>query len=256
MTRAGTGAAHQAPTRAETEIAARRGLRTAAAGAAGAGGPLGGGGLPRAARSSPPGWPRRGSRSRSAAESEQRPGTWLGVTFSTPDYTDAAGVPVAFSGRTLARDLTAPGAAGPLGRPGRGRRPRAGRGTHGGLVDALAAAAPAAGRGPAALRGQVAAGADALWAAAEAVEADRGGALAHRRRRRPPAPPASPGRSTAPAAARITGLLDGIADAAARQHRGRNASWPVLGVFMRLLRAWAQADRGEAARAAAATAAA
>ena len=80
---------------------------------------------------------------------------------------------MAFSGRTLARDLSAPALqarwdARTAAMPGAGDAMR-------GLVDALAAPRTApAGQWPA-LRGQIAAGADALWAAAEVVEADRGG---------------------------------------------------------------------------------
>ena len=141
VTGAGTGAGHQRPTRAETEIAARRGLgseqrvrleravRTAAV--------VSGGPGEFAARLAEEGITVTFSR-----ESEQRPGTWLGVTFHTEDYTNADGVPVAFSGRTLARDLSAPALqarwdarTGAL--PG-GDAMR-------GLVDALAAAAHGAG---------------------------------------------------------------------------------------------------------------
>jgi hypothetical protein len=254
-TGAGTGAAHQEPTRAETEIAARRGLgvehrvrleRAVRSAAVAARGPQ-----EFAARLAAEGITVTFSR-----ESEQRPGTWLAAVFSTTDYLDAAGVPVAFSGRSLARDLTAPAlqarwdaraaAATPAGRPGQAVAA---------LVDALAAAAAGGTGDLAALRGQVAAGADALWAAAEAVEDDRGGAW-HTAAAEAARAAREPGAVDRPAGGRITGLLDGITDLPRGRTRQEAELARAWAVYTRLLRAWVQADRGEAARAAAGAAAA
>ena len=249
VTGAGSGAAHQRPSRAETEIAARRGLgaeqrvhleravRTAAV--------ISGGPGEFAARLAAEGITVTFSR-----ESEQRPGTYLGVTFHTDDYTDAAGAPVAFSGRTLARDLSAPALqarwdarTGAL--PG-GDAMR-------GLVDALAAAAHgAAGAQLAALRGQIAAGADALWAAAEVAEADRGGVWhtaageAARAAREPGDVDRSAGAAVAAAGAGVGMLPPAVDEDEAELRR----AW---GMFLRMLRAWARAETGERARVAAST---
>ena len=119
VTGAGSGAAHQRPSRAETEIAARRGLgaeqrvhleravRTAAV--------ISGGPGEFAARLAAEGITVTFSR-----ESEQRPGTYLGVTFHTDDYATAdrraGGVLRAHPGPGLERT----GVAGPVGCPHRG----------------------------------------------------------------------------------------------------------------------------------------
>ncbi len=248
----GTGAAHREPTLAETEIAARRGMRTEQRLRLG-----------RAVRSAAVA--SRGPAdftARLAAEgitatftrpSDQRPGTFLGVAFHTADYTDAKGVPVAFSGRTLGRDLSAPALqarwdARAAAAPGSGGKELAE------LVDLLAAAASAATPDTlAALRGHIAAGADALWAAAEAVEADRDGTW-HTAAAEAARAAREPGRVDRSAAAGITGLLDGIADLP----RGRTKEDAELvrawAMYTRLLRLWARTDTGEAARVAASTA--
>ena len=76
-------------------------------------------------------------------ESEQRPGTWMGVTFHRDGHTTSAGTPVTFSGRKLARDLTAPALQARW--DARATGPDAAPGTAGALVtrlgDLLAAAA-------------------------------------------------------------------------------------------------------------------
>ena len=252
VTGAGTGAAHRAPNRAETEIAARRGLRTeqrvhleraVRSAAVASGGPA-----EFSARLAAEGITVTFSR-----ESEQRPGTYLGVTFHTDDYTNAAGVPVAFSGRTLARDLSAPALqarwdARPTATPG-GPAEDAMRG----LVDALAAAAHgASGAQLAALRGQIAAGADALWAAADVAEADRGGVwhTAAGEAARAAREPGAVDRTAAgqvSAAALAVGMLPPAVDEDDAELR---RAWSL---FVRMLRAWARTDSGEAARVAAST---
>jgi hypothetical protein len=252
-TGAGTGAAHREPTRAETEIAARLGMgseqrvrleRAVRSAAVAARGPQEFAALLAG----------EGITATFTRPSEQRPGTFLGVTFHTAGYTDRAGVPVAFSGRSLARDLSAPAlqarwdaraaAAAPPGpvRPALAH-----------LVDVLAAAA-AGGQDLPAARAVIAAGADALWAAAEAVEADRGGPW-HTAAGEAARAAREPGPVDRPAAAGITGLLDGIGRlprAASRQESELARAWAV---YTRLLRLWARADRGEAARVAAGAAA-
>ena len=155
-----------------------------------------------------------------------------------------------FSGRTLARDLSAPALqarwdarTGAL--PG-GDAMR-------GLVDALAAAAHGAGGAQlAALRGQIAAGADALWAAAGVVEADRGGVWhtaageAARAAREPGDVDRSAGAAVAAAGAGVGMLPPAVDEDEAELRR----AW---GMFLRMLRAWARAETGERARVAAST---
>lgn len=253
-TGAGTGAAHQEPTRAEVEIAARTGLelptrlrleravRTAAIATTGP--------AEFTARLAGEGITVTFTR-----PSAQRPGTWLGVTFAAADYTDAAGVPVAFSGRKLARDLSAPGIQARWDARN-GADPRLLGGSAGQLVTALADALRAAdvpGGGLPELRGRIAAGADALWAAAEAVEEDRGGpwhtaaAEAGRAAR-------EPGQVDARAAAGITGLLDGLAALPRGTTKAEAELARAYAMFTRLLRLWAKADTGEPARVAGLTA--
>ena len=145
VTGAGTGAAHHEPSRAETEIAARRGLRTeqrvrleraVRTAAVASGGPA-----EFAARLAEEGITVTFTR-----ESEQRPGTWLGVTFHTEDYIDAGGRAGGVLGAHVGPGPDRTGVAGPVGRP----RHRAAGGPTGdtmrGLVDALAAAAQAPAR--------------------------------------------------------------------------------------------------------------
>ena len=251
-TGAGTGAAHHAPTRAESEIAARRGMRTeqrvrleraVRSAAISSVGPV-----EFAARLAGEGITVTYSRA-----SEQRPGTWLGVTFHTADYTDAAGVPVAFSGRTLARDLSAPAlqarwdaraAATPPGPVGTAMA---------GLVDALAAAGKASTPTQLAqLRGQITAGADAMWAAAEAVEADRGGDW-HTAAGEAARAAREPGPVDRGTAGRITGLLDGLAAMPRARSKEEAELMRAWAVYTRLLRLWASAERGETARVATGT---
>lgn len=251
-TGAGTGAAHHEPNRAETEIAARRGLgteqrvhleRAVRSAAVASGGP--GEFTARLAA--------EGITVTFSRESEQRAGTYLGVTFHTEDYTDAAGAPVAFSGRTLARDLSAPAlqarwdartAAMPAGPAGDAMR---------GLVDALAAAAyGASGAQLSALRGQIAAGADALWAAAEVAEADRGGVW-HTAAGEAARAAREPGAVDRTAAAAVTAAGAGVGmlpPAVDEDEAELRRAW---GLFVAMLRAWARAESGEAARVAATT---
>ena len=252
-TGSGTGAAHRDPTRAETEIAARRGMtseqrvrleRAVRSAAVASRGPA-----ELAARLASEGITATFTR-----ESEQRPGTFLGVTFHTADYSDAAGVPVAFSGRSLARDLSAPAlqarwdaraGAVPAGEPGRAMA---------GLIDAFAAAGRAASPEQlAAMRGRIAAGADALWAAAEVVEPDRGGPW-HTAAGEAARAAREPGRIDRAAAAGITGLLDGIADLPRGRTKEESELARAWAVYTRLLRLWARDDQGEQARVAASAA--
>jgi hypothetical protein len=252
-TGAGTGAAHQEPTRAETEIAARKGMRAEQRVR-----------LERAVRSAA--IAARGPddfTAQLAAEgittaftrpSQQRPGTFLGVAFHTEDYLDGAGVPVAFSGRTLARDLSAPALQARWDARAATGAAAGVDGAMAALTDALAAAGAASSPAQlAAIRGRIAAGADALWAAAEAVEDDRGGTW-HTAAGEAARSAREPGAVDRAGAARITGLLDGIA----ALPRGRSKQEAELArawsVYTRLLRLWARADAGEAARVAASTA--
>ncbi|MGB7964465.1 MAG: hypothetical protein WCF12_16100, partial [Propionicimonas sp.] len=109
LTRTGTasGAGHKLPTRAERERAARAGKSATTREA-----------LAAAVRSAVL---RVGSAEELVAElagegivaaftrpSERRAGTYLGVTFHNPDYVNAAGDPVRFSGGKLGKDLSAP----------------------------------------------------------------------------------------------------------------------------------------------------
>jgi hypothetical protein len=253
-TGAGTGAAHQRPSRAESEIATRRGLgaeqrvrleRAVRSAAVASVGPA-----EFTARLAAEGVVVTFSR-----ESEQRPGSWLGVTFHTDDYTTADGAPVVFSGRTLARDLSAPALqarwdaralAVPAGAAGDAMR---------GLVDALAAAS----QGPAptdvaALRGQIAAGADALWAAAEAVEADRGGVwhAAAGEAARAAREPGAVDHSEAGLLLGVLAELSGLPPAQSKEESQLRRAWAT---WQRLMRIWARAEQGENARVAATTAA-
>jgi hypothetical protein len=250
VTSAGTGAAAQLPQRAELEIAARRGLELPQRVR-----------LERAVRSAAV-----ASRdaddftARLAAEgitaqflrpSEQRPGTWLGVTFSTSEYTTSEGNPIQFSGRTLAKDLTAPAlqarwdarAATQAAQP---------QGTAKELVSELARALAAAEStdDPSILRAHVSAGGDALWAATEAVEAERNGRWHHAAneaaRAAREAGVFDPGSADA-----ITGLLDGLTLLPRGSTKVERELAHAYAMFMRLLRAWAQTEQGEASRVAA-----
>lgn len=252
VTGAGTRAAHHEPSRAETEIAARRGLgteqrvhleRAVRSAAVASGGP--GEFTARLAA--------EGVTVTFSRESDKRAGTYLGVTFHTEDYTDAAGTPVAFSGRKLARDLSAPAlqarwdartAAMPGGPTGDAMR---------GLVDALAAAAHgASGAQLATVRGQIAAGTDALWAAAEAVEADRGG-LWHTAAGEAARAAREPGAVDHAEAGLLLGVLaelGGLPPAQSKEEQQLRKAWAM---WQRLMRIWARAEQGENARVAAAT---
>ena len=250
VTSAGTGAAAHLPQRAELEIAARRGLDLPQRVR-----------LERAVRSAAV-----ASRdaedfaARLAAEgitahflrpSEQRPGTWLGVTFSTPDYTTSDGEPVQFSGRTLAKDLTAPALQARWDARA-AAEPRNPGGTANSLVSALADAltsAESAGD-PTTLRAHVAAGADALWAATEAVEDERGGRWHHAADEAARAAREA-GSLDAGNAPEITGLLDGLALLPRGSTKVERELAHAYAMFMRLLRAWAQVEQGEASRVAA-----
>lgn len=254
VTGTGTRAAHQAPSRAETEIAARRGLRTEQRAR-----------LERAVRSAAvaSGGPAQFT-ARLAAEgitvtfsreSEQRPGTYLGVTFHTDDYTDAAGTPVAFSGRTLARDLSAPALqarwdARALATPSGATGDAMSR-----LVDAMSAVADGAdGADLAVLRGQIAAAADVLWAGAEHVEDDRGGVW-HTAAGEAARAAREPGERDFSAAGLLLDVLaglDGLAPGATKEERELRRAWAA---WQRLMRSWTRLEGGENARVAAAAAA-
>lgn len=255
-TGAGTGAGHRLPQRAEREIAARtrmpvpqrirlqRAVRSAAVASRGPAefqARLAGDGIEVVF----------------TRPSAVRPGTWLGVTFRSPDYTTAAGQPVAFSGRRLAADLTAPAlqtrwdaTAAAEGIPTAGNTAN----LVANLADQLRAAAM--NRDLPALRGHLRAGADALWAAADAVEADRGGrwhsAAEEAARAARESGDFNTGTDTAEAIRAITtGLgLRPRAESKADAELARAYS-----MFVHLLRMWAQLDSGEPARVAAATAA-
>ncbi len=249
-TGSGSGAAHQLPSRAETEIAARRGLRAEQRIR-----------LERAVRSAavasvgPADFTARlaaeGITVTFSRPSEQRPGTWLGVTFSSADYATAAGDPVQFSGRTLARDLSAPALqarwdaratapAGPAGQPMRN------------LVDALAAAAHGAdGQQLAALRGQIAAATDALWAAAEAVEEERGGPW-HTAAGEAARAAREPGPVDRASGADLTGILAQLVSLPRARTKDEAELRRAWALWQRLMRAWTRLEQGERARVAAA----
>ena len=252
VTGTGTRAAHQEPSRAETEIAERRGLRTeqrvrleraVRTAAVASAGPA-----EFAARLASEGITVTFTR-----ESEQRSGTYLGVTFHTADYVDAAGRPVAFSGRTLARDLSAPAlqarwdaraSALPGGPTGDTMRA---------LVDALAAAVqPGPGAPLASLRGQIAVAADALWAAADAVEADRGGMwhTAAGEAARAAREPGQVDRTQAGGLLGVLAELGGLPPARSKDESDLRKAWAL---WQRLMRIWTRLEQGENARVAAAT---
>lgn len=184
--------------------------------------------------------------------SDQRPGTYLGVVFSSKAYTNSAGVPVRFSGGKLAKDLTAPALqarwdtarqATPVGRG------EALNGFVSAVTDATAAASTV---GRAVVHAQAAAAAEGLWALADAAEpGGRGpwhdGAAAAARAAREPAgrPPVVPGAAGIAVAGRGMSGLD--LPARGTTKRERELARAYLAVA-RLLRAWAALERASTAR--------
>jgi hypothetical protein len=160
---------------------------------------------------------------------------------------------VAFSGRTLARDLSAPALqarwdARATALPGgpTGDTMRA-------LVDALAAAAQAGTGTPlATLRGQIAVAADALWAAADAVEADRGGMwhTAAGEAARAAREPGQVDRTSAGGLLGVLAELGGLPPARSKDESDLRKAWAL---WQRLMRIWTRLEQGENARVAAAT---
>jgi hypothetical protein len=253
-TGAGSGAAHRLPQRAERHVAARARMpvpqRVRLHGAVRSAAVASRGPAEFAARLAGDGIEAVFTR-----PSAVRPGTWLGVTFRSPDYTTAAGHPIAFSGRSLASDLTAPALQARWDAANHARIPAGSTGALiANLADQLRAAAVT--RDLPMLRGQVRAGADALWAAAEAVEADRGGpwhAAASEAARAAREPGEVNELSTE--AHHLRALTAGLGLRPRAQSKADAELARAHAAFQRLLHLWAHLDRGEPARVAAATAA-